>query len=436
MRITRASFALVCLATVSGSCSKKSGDRDREVSAQTAPQPSAPVPAKPTAADQMARAVELAKKNIIVDGHIDLPYRLVEGRDADGNLTEDVSVRTDKGDFDFERAVQGGLDAPFMSIYIPAVYQEKGGAKALADELIDLVAKIAADHPDKFALARSPKEIREHKAAGKISLPLGIENGAAIEGKLEHLTHFRDRGVRYITLTHSKDNRICDSSYDESRTHKGLSDFGKRVIPEMNRLGIMIDISHVSDDAFWQVLDLSKTPVIASHSSLRHFVPGFHRNMDDKMVAAMKKNGGVIMINFGSTFVDAESRKQGDARRKTMAAFASENKLDPHKPEDKQKIAQHMKSLGPIQLADVAKVADHIERVVKLAGIDHVGFGSDFDGVGPTLPKGLEDASKYPALIAELLARGFSEEDIEKISSGNIFRVWRAVSDYAQAQPQ
>lgn len=436
MGIKTAVVALGCMAMAIAGCSKEQdkGSSKTEGEPQTKP---APAPeAKKTRADMMARANELAQKFTIVDGHIDLPYRLVGGKDAEGNITEDVSVRTDKGDFDYVRAKAGGLDAPFMSIYVPAKHQKDGGAKKLADELIDLVASLAKDHPDKFALATSPEDVRTIKAAGKVALPMGIENGAAIEGDLANLAYFRERGVRYMTLTHAKDNRICDSSYDESRTHKGLSEFGKKVVPEMNRVGIMIDISHVSDDTFWQVLELTKVPVIASHSSLRHFVPGFHRNMDDKMVAAIKGNGGVIMINFGSTFVDAESNKQGVARRKAGEEYAAREGLDRTKPDDREKIMAHMQSLGPMKLADVDKVADHIERVVELAGIDHVGFGSDFDGVGPTLPNGLEDASKYPALIAELLARGWSEEDIGKLCSGNVLRVWQAAEDYAAKQKQ
>ncbi len=386
---------------------------------------------KTSAAEMMAHARELSQKFIIVDGHVDLPYRLIMGATADGAITEDVSKRTEKGDFDYVRAREGGLDAPFMSIYIPAVHQTEGGAKALADKLIDMVEAMASQHPDKFALARTPSDVRANKSAGKISLPLGIENGAAIEGDLANLGHFHERGVRYITLTHSKDNRICDSSYDQTGTHKGLSEFGRKVISEMNRLGIMVDVSHISDDAFWQVMELSDVPVIASHSSLRHFVPGFHRNMSDDMVKAMKKNGGVIMINFGSTFVDHESNAESKVRRKAAEKYAIDNGLDRNKPADMAKLMAYMVSIGPMKLADVPKVADHIARVVEIAGIDHVGLGSDFDGVGPTLPNGLRDASQVPALIAELLARGFSDADIEKLCSGNVFRVWQAVEDRA-----
>lgn len=410
-------------------CKKKEAP-SKEVPATLQPQP------VETPEARLTRATELAKRFVIVDGHIDVPYRLYGSRDPKGGLTEDVSKRTGKGDFDFERARAGGLDAPFMSIYIPASYQEKGGAKQLADDLIDLVEKLATEHPDQFAIARSPDEVVTLHGAGKLALPLGIENGAAIEGDLANLAHFHQRGVRYITLTHSKDNDLSDSSYAETRTHKGLSELGKQAVAEMNRLGIMVDISHVSDDAFMQVLELSKVPVIASHSSLRHFVPGFERNVSDDMVKALAKNGGVIMINFGSGFVDPAANAQGAERRKAVEEFVTANQLDSLDPDHRAKIQAHVATMGPPKLATVATVADHIMRVIELVGVDHVGLGSDYDGVGPTLPVGLEDVSKYPALLAELLSRGVSEGDLEKICGGNALRVWRAVEAYAASKQQ
>jgi len=293
-----------------------------------------------------------------------------------------------------------------------------------------MVVGVIARAPDKFAPARSVDDVKNNFAAGKISLPMGIENGAAIEGKIENLAHFHGRGVRYITLTHSKDNDICDSSFDRTRTHKGLSELGKRVVAEMNRLGIMIDISHVSDDAFYQVLELTRTPVIASHSSTRRFVPDFERNMSDEMIKKMAQNGGVIMINFGSGFIKQDARVAGDARWKAAREFAEQNQLEPRDPRIRAFMEEYTKTHPPV-LADVTDVADHIDHVVKLAGVDHVGFGSDFDGVGPTLPTGLTDASMYPNLIRVLLERGYSEQDIAKMCSGNVLRVWQAVEEHA-----
>jgi membrane dipeptidase len=347
--------------------------------------------------DHKSRAAELAKRLIILDGHIDVPYRLEKGRDQRGMLTEDISERTPAGDFDYPRAKAGGLDVAFMSIYVPPKY-EQGGARKYAHGLIELVEGFAKKWPDKFALARSPAEARRNVAAGTISLALGMENGSPIEHKLENVAHFQRLGIRYITLAHSKDNHIADSSYEGKHTHRGLSSFGKEVVREMNRVGIMVDVSHISDAAFWQVIELTRAPVIASHSSCRHFTPGWERNMSDEMIQALANKGGVIQINFGSQFLDGSIQKErGRSKRR----------------------------------ATVEQVADHIDHVVKLVGIDHVGLGSDFDGVGDSLPTGLKDVSEYPNLIEVLLGRGYSDEAIEKICSGNVLRVWEAVEAYA-----
>jgi membrane dipeptidase len=377
-----------------------------------------------------ARADALAHRFIILDGHVDVPYRLEATKDAAGELTEDVANATEHGDFDYPRARAGGLDAPFMSIYIPAKYESKG-AKKLADSLIDMVEGFAEAAPDKFALARSPADVRANFEAGKISLPMGMENGAPVEGKLANLAHFHARGIRYITLAHSKHNHISDSSYEEGAKHHGLSKFGKKVVAEMNRLGIMIDVAHVSDDAFWQVMELSKVPVIASHSSCRHFTPGWPRNMSDEMIQALARNGGVIQINFGSSFISDEVRKAREAQREAKQKMLADEHVEMGSPEAKKLIDEYDRE-HPAPYATIGQVADHIDHVVELVGVDHVGFGSDFDGVGDSLPEGLKSVADYPNLIAELLARGYSEVDIEKICSGNVLRVWQAVEDHAK----
>ncbi len=385
--------------------------------------------ARPPAANP-AGAAELARRVIIVDGHVDIPWRLEESRGPDGKITEDISGATGKGDFDYPRALQGGLDAPFMSIFVPADFQKSGGARAKADSLIDMVEEFTRRWPDKFALARSPEEVIANTAAGKISLPLGIENGAALEGKLENLSHFAGRGVRYITLTHSKDNDICDSSFDDSATHGGLSAFGRQVVAEMNRLGVMIDVSHISDKAFFQVMAETRAPVIASHSSARHFIPDFERNMSDDMIRLLAKNGGVIMINFGSGFIRKDSNEFFNTRRELAKAFAKEKKLSDDDPAV-EKFLEEYDAKNQKIFATVEDVADHIDHVVKLVGVDHVGLGSDFDGVGDSLPTGLKTVADYPNLIRVLFERGYRESDIEKICSGNVFRVWRAVQAFA-----
>ena len=242
--------------------------------------------------------------------------------------------------------------------------------------------------------------------------------------------YFYDRGIRYTTLTHGKDNQICDSSYDTTGTHGGLSDFGRQVVAEMNRVGIMVDISHVDDDTFYQVMELSKAPAIASHSSCRFFTPGFERNMSDDMIKALGAKGGVIQINIGSSFLDSAVVQANKANTEKLNAMLKEAGLTEGDADAKPLIEQFRKD-NPKHYATVAKVADHIDHVVELAGIDHVGIGTDFDGVGDSLPTGLKDVSAYPNLIFELLKRGYSDEDIEKICSKNLFRVWNKVAEVA-----
>jgi membrane dipeptidase len=372
-------------------------------------------------------ADSLAQAYIIADSHVDLPYRLKVKKFRLEREYLGIPVSTTEGDFDFERAKKGGLDAPFMSIYIPSSYQlQEDKGKALADSLIDMIDGIIIAHPDKFGKGTTPQEIEENTKAGKISLPLGMENGAPIGNDLANVKYFYDRGIRYVTLTHGKDNQICDSSYDTLNTWKGLSPFGEQVVKEMNRVGIMVDISHVSDSTFYDVLKITKVPVIASHSSARFFTPGFQRNMSDDMLKALKENGGVIQINFGSTFLDSTVAKQNTENRKKLQAILKEKNLTMADTLAKPVIEQFRKD-NPSLFADVETVANHIDRVVQLAGIDHVGIGSDYDGVGDSLPTGLKDVSQYPNLIFVLLKRGYSPEDIEKICSKNVFRVWNKV---------
>ncbi len=367
---------------------------------------------------ELSKAARIAQQQIIIDTHIDVPYRLYK-------KWEDVTVATAGGEFDYPRAMQGGLNAPFMSIYIPASYERTGGGYQLANQLIDSMEALVARAPDKFALASSTSQVKAQFGSGKISIAMGMENGTPLEGNLANLEHFYQRGIRYITLAHSESNHIADSSYDLRRRWQGLSPFGKELVSAMNNIGMMIDISHVSDAAFYQVMALSKVPVIASHSSLRSYTPDFERNMDDAMLQALAKNGGVIQINFGSAFVTRQAN-QYNALRKAAAQQAG--------VEDNQAFRDAYSKQHPYPFATLDTVLDHIDHVVKLVGIDHVGIGSDYDGVGDSLPIGLKDVASYPNLIAGLLARGYSEADISKILSGNLLRVWQAVEDYAAAQ--
>lgn len=372
------------------------------------------------------KAIDLAQATIILDGHVDIPYRLAQSG-------EDISVRTEKGDFDYVRAQEGGLNAPFMSIYVAARFQESGGAKAEADRLIGLMEGICFQHSDKFEIATSTADVERITAAGKIALPLGMENGAPIEGDLANLEHFYRRGIRYITLTHGRVNHISDSSYDIERRWGGLSPFGYLVVDRMNDLGIMVDISHVSDAAFFDVMEATRSPVIASHSSARNFTPGFERNMSDEMLVALAENGGVIMINYGSTFLTPRYREWTQYYNTSLAAHFEIKQLE----RTDERVAEYTASYlerSPRPYATVDDVLDHIDHVVKIAGIDHVGLGSDYDGVGDSLPVGLKDASTMPNLVQGLMDRGYSDADIVKILSGNAMRVWRQVEANADAE--
>ncbi len=376
------------------------------------------------------QALKIAQSTIILDGHVDVPYRLVEQQKMD-----DISQATVIGDFDYPRAKQGGLDVPFMSIYIPADYQKEAGAsKKHAEKLIAMMDSIVATNWDKFAPAITPDDVKRNFEKGLISFPYGMENGSAIEDDLSNVEYFYKKGVRYITLTHGKKNLICDSSFDpDNKDWNGLSPFGRKVVAEMNRLGIMVDLSHVSDSTFYQVLRESKVPPICSHSSCRHFTPGMERNVGDNMLKALGEKGGVIQINFSSYFLTKLAYEKGGTMWGHRSKFMSENSItDGNHP----KLLEEMKKYNqanPFPYASLDDVVDHIDHVVKVAGIDHVGLGSDFDGVGDTLPAGLKSVADYPNLIYHLLKRGYSEEDIKKILSGNVLRVWQEVVDYTKS---
>jgi membrane dipeptidase len=370
------------------------------------------------------QAHRIAVSNIIVDTHIDAPFRLMA-------RPEDVSQATMSGNFDYPRAVAGGLNAPFMSIFTPAELEGTGNSKSTADQLINIVEGIAAANPDKFAVATSVADVRAQFENGLISLPMGMENGSPLEGDLENLRYFYDRGIRYLSLCHGSTNHLSDSSYDADHRWNGISEFGAEVILAMNRLGIMIDVSHVSDDAFWDIIELTETPVIASHSSARHFTPGFERNIGDDMVVAIANGGGVVQINFGSTFVNDVSRAYGDKRMAAARAYMQENPDLSESFMYREFPGIYEAEHGPLPYASVDDVLDHFDHVVKLVGVDHVGIGSDYDGVGDSLPEGLKDVSSYPNLVAGLLRRGYSEDDIRKILGENLLRVWKQVEDQA-----
>jgi len=376
----------------------------------------------------MVKARMLTQRNMLIDTHIDVPERLQ-------SHWEDVTQLTNDGDFDYERARRGGLNVPFMSIYTPAESEAAGTSHELANLLIDRVEALAGRAPRKMAVVKSSQQAAKAREIGLMALAMGMENGAPLDGNLANVEFFKERGVSYITLTHSLSNHICDSSYDENRPWGGLSPFGREVVAEMNRLGVMIDVSHVSDQTFWQVMELSQAPVIASHSSARYFTPGWERNMSDEMIQALAAKGGVIMINFGSSFLTQPAREWFDAMVAARKAFLAANGLDEHDGAAEQ-FQLDYRAEHPFPYANVDDLVANFMHVIELVGVEYVGIGSDFDGVGDSLPVGMKSVEDYPNLVEKLLEKGLSEEDIALILGGNLLRVWGAVEEYAAQAEQ
>src|SRR5215471_5440980 len=342
-----------------------------------------------------AELMRVQRSALLIDTHEDLPTRTVDGFD--------VGSREHSGQVDIERLKEGGVGGAFFAAYVAGRYVEGNHSANRALQMIDSVRHdIVARYPNDFMLATSVKDIEDAHKRGKIAALIGIEGGHAIEDSLRLLRDYYDLGVRYMTLTHTNTNNWADSSGDISnpavKHHDGLTDFGKDVVREMNRLGMMVDISHVSDKTFWDALAVSRAPIFASHSSARALT-NVPRNMTDEMIAALAKKGGVIDVNFNcgfisQRFVDAEARKEKPPR------------------------------------ATLADVVAHIDHIRKIGGIDAIGIGSDFDGIECT-PEGLDDVSKFPNLTRALLEKGYTAEDIRKIYGGNFLRVMRAVETAA-----
>ena len=379
--------------------------------------------------EPLSAAQRFAREAIIVDTHIDAPSELMK-------QWRDLGVDAPGVEFDYPRARQGGLDVAFMSIYTSPEDDAAGIARQKAHMQIDAVEALAARHPDRFALLRSPADVERLSQNRRVLLALGMENGAPIGDDLAQLEVFHRRGVRYITLAHSHSNRIADGSYSLDRPHGGLSPFGEQVVKQMNRLGIMVDVSHLSDDAVRDVLRVTKAPVIASHSGMRHFTPGFERNLSDALAKAIAKNGGVVQIVFGSGFIDARAAADTTAYFRALAAFQRELEAARARGETPAKtLAQfdaEWDAAHPKPDTRIEQVVAQIDHAVKLLGEDHVGIGSDFDGVGGALPVGLKSVADYPNLIEALRQRGYSDERLRKILGGNLLRVWREVEARAE----
>lgn len=362
------------------------------------------------------RVAELHRSLLIIDTHNDVTSRTVDGFD--------IGRPDGKGHTDIPRLRAGNVGAIFFSAYVAAGYAAKGQAAHRALEMIDTIRyDIVERHPGDFVLALTAADIERAHREGKIAALIGIEGGHAIEDSLRLLRNYYRLGVRYMTLTHSNTNNWADSSGDEDdprvKRHNGLTAFGREVVREMNRLGMIVDISHVSDKTFWDVLESSRAPVMASHSSCRA-LSNIPRNMSDEMIAALARKGGVIQINFGCEFLSQASASASPWANRELARKLREI------PDRDARAEAIRKASAAMPRATLADVVAHIDHVVKLAGIDAVGIGSDFDGVGCT-PEGLEDVSKFPNLTRALLERGYSENDIRKIYGGNTLRLLRAV---------
>ncbi|HWC65084.1 MAG TPA: dipeptidase, partial [Thermoanaerobaculia bacterium] len=335
----------------------------------------------------------------------------------------DVGVRGATRHFDIPRAKEGGLTAAFFAAYVPAAYAESGGSAKKALELIDLVHRVVEGHPGDLAFAASPEDVRRAKSDGKIAVLLGIEGGHAIEDSLGALRDFRRLGVRYMTLTHVNTNHWADSSgsftspdFDPAkvRVHGGLTGFGRAVVREMNRIGMMVDVSHVSDETIDGVLAASRAPIFASHSSCRAISP-IPRNLTDDQIRRIGAGGGVVMVNVSSMFLDGEEAAAYRARivalRPQHEALKAKWGADPVRL-DREETA--LFDAVPPARADWRKAVDHIERVMRIAGPRAAGIGTDFDGI-PDPPEGLEDVSKLPRITGELLRRGHSEEEVRGV---------------------
>jgi len=363
------------------------------------------------------RALAIHRRAIVIDTHNDITTGMTN-YDYDLGGAPPAPYRTS-----ITRMKQGGQTAEFFSLYIKPDYVARGGAARRTLDMIDSVYRAVERHPNELMFATTAADIRRAKAQNKIACLMGIEGGHAIENSLPTLREFYRLGVRYMTLTWNNTNDWADAGRGEKK-HNGLSDFGKEVVREMNRLGMLVDVSHVSDKTMSDALDVSKAPIIASHSSARALsdVP---RNIPDDLLRRIAKNGGVVQVNFYSYFVDAKTvGPQSDERNRRLQA--QNDALTAKYPDDPERLSEEKSKLeaqNPLPPLPLAKLINHIDHIVKVAGIDHVGLGPDFDGAND-FPEGARDVSMYPNITYELLKRGYSEQDIRKILGENFLRVF------------
>lgn len=381
-----------------------------------------------TEAGLAARAARLHREAIVIDTHNDITSPIVdEGFDL-GSPGDAPNAKT-KTHTDLRRMKAGGLDAEFFAVYVGREFigkkpSEGGGAARRTLDIIDAVYDQVRRHPESLEMAYTVSDIRRIARKGKIAALMGIEGGHAIEDSLRTLRMFYKLGIRYMTLTHSNTNDWADSSGDINDAsvnhHNGLTDFGRDVVREMNRIGMMVDISHVADKTFYDVIKVARAPVIASHSSARALA-NHPRNMTDDMLKAVARNGGVVMVNFYDGFLHPRKAELAIQARAIMEEANRKYPSDPQRARDE--VNKWVASNDPGRIP-LSTLIDHIDHIAKVAGIDHVGIGSDFDGVPFTgLPEGMEDISKLPAITVELLKRGYSDADIKKVLGNNLLRV-------------
>jgi membrane dipeptidase len=366
--------------------------------------------------EPLEHARELLRKHPIIDGHNDLPWAIREATGPPGDLDAYDLRETAPGDTDLARLRKGGVGGQFWSVYVPASLP--GGFARYQLEQIDLAHRMIARYPDDLALATTAAEVERAMSEGRIASLLGIEGGHVIENSLGALRAYHRLGVRYMTLTHSGTLSWADSSGDDRR-HGGLTAFGEEVVREMNRLGMLVDLSHVSPETMEDALRVSEAPVIFSHSSARALCD-HPRNVPDPILGQLREDGGVVMVTFVTAFINPEVAAASEPLWKEL----EERTKDVVDPAERHAIQEEIKARMPDIPVTVGEVADHIEHIRDVAGVDHLGLGGDFDG-NDSWPEGLEDVSGYPALFAELIRRGWSDADLAKLSAGNILRVMK-----------
>jgi membrane dipeptidase len=382
-----------------------------------------------------AAAKKIHDSAIVIDTHADTPQRFLdEGFDIGSTDPNDI------GHISLDKAKRGNLGAEFFSIWVEPETNQGRYAKHTFD-LIDSVYEQVAKHPDRMMMAFSTADIERAHREHKLAALMGIEGGHSIEADMHLLRDYYRLGVRYMTLSWSNTNEWADSSGDindeKVQHHNGLTDFGKQVVLEMNRLGMMVDISHVADKTFWDAIATTKAPLIASHSSARALTNA-PRNMTDDMLKAMTKNGGVVQVNFFNGFIDEDFRKAAEAQRKDEAAavkaYSDKLKAEGKEPSytDLDRIEREW--LAKIPRPPLKSLIDHIDHIAKVAGIDHVGLGSDFDGVSGATPQGIDSAADLPKITQALLDRGYNADDIHKILGGNLLRVFREVEKVSREE--